>query len=202
MHRQKIGSGLCAVLVFGVAALTASAQQLNPPQIQLIEHTVASICNTVKEARGHTSEFQLQDEVKARVGGLIGKVEDVGGASKGSLTREEFEGLSRDATATALEGDRGCRERVFNRMFDKLSAEILPTIIGCIVTDPTGTPLNVRESPNGVIKSTLSNGHQVQLLRSAAAANGKPWVYVSDVAGREIGWVFRPYLTCSGPSLR
>ena len=37
------------------------------------------------------------------------------------LTWDEFEGLSQDATAAALKGDQGCRERVFNKMFDKLT---------------------------------------------------------------------------------
>jgi hypothetical protein len=104
-----------------VGVVAASAQQLNAVELQLIRDTATSICNTVKEAKGQKTDLQLEGEVKAQLSGLLGKVLDVGGASKGSLTREEFEGLSRDATATALEGDRGCRERVFNRMFDKLS---------------------------------------------------------------------------------
>jgi len=37
---------------------------------------------------------------------------------------------------------------------------------GAPLTDPTGTPLNVRESPNGKITDTL--------------ANGKPWVKIED----------------------
>jgi hypothetical protein len=53
------------------------------------------------------------------LGGLAGRLADIGGAGKGSVSREQFEGLSRDATATALEGDRGCRERVFDKMLDK-----------------------------------------------------------------------------------
>jgi hypothetical protein len=121
MHHRKLGLGLCAALAWEVGVVAASAQQLNALELQLIRDTAMSICNTVKEAKGQKTDLQLEGEVKAQLRGLLGKVLDVGGASKGSLTREEFEGLSRDATATALEGDRGCRERVFNKMFDKLS---------------------------------------------------------------------------------
>ena len=121
MPYREIGLGLCAALACAIGA-PASAQQLNSEQIRLIEHTVAAICDTVKEARGQKSAVQLQGDVKAQVGGLVGKVGEAGAGSTGSLTREEFEGLSRSATAAALEGDRGCRERVFNKMFDKLSA--------------------------------------------------------------------------------
>ena len=112
---------LWAVLALGVGVSAASAQ-LDRQQMQIINDTAQSVCNTVKDAKGQKSELQLQGDVKAQLSGLIGKVVDVGGSGKGSLTRDEFEGLSRDATATALEGDRGCRERVFNKMFDKLSS--------------------------------------------------------------------------------
>ena len=93
---------------------------INPQQIQTIKDTAAAICNTVKEARGQKDDLQIAGDVQLKLNGLIGKVVDVGGSGKGSLTREEFNGLSREATGTALEGDRGCRERVFNKMFDKL----------------------------------------------------------------------------------
>ena len=56
------------------------------------------------------------------MGGLVGKLAGASASGKGSLNREEFEGLSRDATGAALEGDRGCRERVFTKMFDRLSS--------------------------------------------------------------------------------
>jgi hypothetical protein len=93
---------------------------INPQQIQTIKDTAAAICNTVKEARGQKDDLQIAGDVQLKLNGLIGKVIDVGGSGKGSLSREEFNGLSREATATALEGDRGCRERLFNKMFDKL----------------------------------------------------------------------------------
>jgi hypothetical protein len=119
MANWKPGLGLCVVLALGLSVLPASA--LNEQQIQLIKDTAASICNTVQGAKGQKSEVQLQGDVKGQLNGLVGKVIDLGGSGKGSLSHEEFEGLSREATASALEGDRGCRERLFNKMFDKLS---------------------------------------------------------------------------------
>ena len=115
---------LYTVLAWCVGIAAASGQQLNPQQIELIRDTAASICNTVKEAKGQQSDVQIQGDVSAKLGGLVGKVVNVGGSSKGSLTNEEFDGLSREATATALGDDRGCRERVFNKMFDKLSVVV------------------------------------------------------------------------------
>jgi hypothetical protein len=120
MTNWKPALGLCAVLASGAAIPSALAQQQQ--QIQIILDAAASVCNTVKEAKGHKGEVQIEGDVKAQLGGLLGKVVDVGGSGKGSLSREEFEGLSRDATAAAPEGDRDCRERVFNKMFDELNS--------------------------------------------------------------------------------
>lgn len=67
----------------------------------------------------------------------------------------------------------------------------------CKVTDPTGTPLNVRESPNGKIVGTLANGSLVAIAASQTAANGKPWVKIVDhTTKKPIGWVFREFVSC------
>jgi hypothetical protein len=66
------------------------------------------------------------------------------------------------------------------------------------VTDPTGTPLNVRDSPNGKIVATLANGLPVLIVDNKTAANGKPWVKIMDPGTQKpIGWVFREFVSCS-----
>jgi hypothetical protein len=66
----------------------------------------------------------------------------------------------------------------------------------CKVTDPTGTPLNVREAPNGKITGTVKNGALVTILKTEEQ-NGKPWVFVADYeTKKEIGWVFREFVSC------
>jgi hypothetical protein len=122
MTNWRPALGLSVALALAATISSAVAQQLNPEQIQIIRDTAASICNTVKEAKGQKSDVQIQGDVKAQLSGLVGKLVDAGASGKGSLNREEFEGLSRDATATALEGDRVCRERLFNKMFDKATS--------------------------------------------------------------------------------
>ena len=67
----------------------------------------------------------------------------------------------------------------------------------CKVTDPTGTPLNVRAKPNGKITGTLANGTLVAIVESADDANGKPWVRVEAYATKKpIGWVFHEFVCC------
>jgi hypothetical protein len=70
----------------------------------------------------------------------------------------------------------------------------------CLVSDPTGTPLNVRQSPNGSVIGTLRNGQGVALARTS-----EPWVKISRVLdGRltEIGWVWNKYVDCNAERVR
>jgi len=157
--------GLMAVLAWSTILSPASAQ-LNREQIQIIRDTAASICDTVKEAKGQKSDLELRGDVNANLAGLIGKVVNIGGSGKGSLTREEFEGLSRDATATALEGDRGCRERVFNKMFDKLGEAPKPPnpskselILLNAVRASKRAPMSFPGIDDSLLKKPISPGH-------------------------------------------
>jgi hypothetical protein len=63
-----------------------------------------------------------------------------------------------------------------------------------MVTDPTGTPLNVRRFDGKVI-GALHNGEIVKILRVGADTNGKPWVYVAYETNGE-GWVYREFISC------
>jgi len=68
----------------------------------------------------------------------------------------------------------------------------------CIVDDPTGTPLNVRERPHGSIVGALRNGTPVAAFNSVSDKDGRQWVYVAPLAAGKRGWVFRDYLDCRG----
>lgn len=66
----------------------------------------------------------------------------------------------------------------------------------CTVTDPSGTPLNVRSYPNGAILGALHNGATVRIIETTTDGAGRPWaLVVPQDAGRR-GWVFGAYLTC------
>ena len=66
----------------------------------------------------------------------------------------------------------------------------------CMVTDPTGTPLNIRSTPQGAVVGTIDNGAVVEILERQTDAKGKPWVYIATRGGRPIGWVFREFVSC------
>ncbi|MGO4619384.1 SH3 domain-containing protein [Ensifer sp. 2YAB10] len=66
--------------------------------------------------------------------------------------------------------------------------------IACTVADPTGTPLNVRDTPNGRVVMTLSNGAKAGQA-GERDHSGKRWSLVANEAG-PLGWVFSAYLDC------
>jgi hypothetical protein len=66
--------------------------------------------------------------------------------------------------------------------------------IECTIADPTGTPLNVRDAPNGRVMMTLSNGAKVRKT-GEREHRGKHWSLVGNEAG-VLGWVFSAYLDC------
>lgn len=69
----------------------------------------------------------------------------------------------------------------------------------CKIADPTGTPLNVRDQPNGRVINTLRNGREVYIEDTTIDNQGRSWVkiggYYNDTY-RLWGWVFRDFLSC------
>ena len=65
----------------------------------------------------------------------------------------------------------------------------------CTVHDPTGTPLNVRNKPNGPIAGALQNGTRVNLWKLIWVRD-KPWARITPIGPGKSGWVFHTYLKC------
>ncbi|MGE3248577.1 MAG: SH3 domain-containing protein [Beijerinckiaceae bacterium] len=66
----------------------------------------------------------------------------------------------------------------------------------CMVSDPTGTPLNVRRSPNGRIVGRVRNGQIVVVRGITRDDRGRPWALLFSNDGASIGYVFREYVSC------
>ncbi len=69
----------------------------------------------------------------------------------------------------------------------------------CKVTDPTGTPLNVRASPNGRILQTIKNDTIVVIEQTTYDSKNRPWVQISQSVGngrKILLWVFREFISC------
>jgi hypothetical protein len=69
----------------------------------------------------------------------------------------------------------------------------------CRVSDPTGTLLNVRSSPNGRIVGKIKNGRNVYIQSVERDAKGKPWVLIAvkeQGQNRVLGFVLREFIGC------
>lgn len=69
----------------------------------------------------------------------------------------------------------------------------------CKVTDPTGTPLNVRATPNGRIVGIVRNEAEVYIEEIANDDKGRPWAQISTKSNgkkRVLGWVIREFISC------
>jgi hypothetical protein len=66
----------------------------------------------------------------------------------------------------------------------------------CMVSDPSGTPLNIRNAPNGQVMGTLRNGNFVTLIGVQRDSRGRPWAEVLPDGYRQTVWVFREFISC------
>jgi hypothetical protein len=94
------------LLMAGGEFSSASSKQLEVQQLGLIRDTATSICNTVKDASGKSTNSQVQGEIKGELSGLFSRLATAGLSGTGSIIDETLDGLTRDATAAALSGDR------------------------------------------------------------------------------------------------
>lgn len=67
----------------------------------------------------------------------------------------------------------------------------------CKVADPTGTPLNVRATPNGKTIGKVPNGTVVYVSQYDYDNKGRPWAMVFNAkTDKYIGWVYREFISC------
>lgn len=67
----------------------------------------------------------------------------------------------------------------------------------CKVTDPTGTPLNARATPNGKVVGKVNNGTVVYVAQYDYDDKGRPWALVFNAKNNKyIGWVYREFISC------
>jgi hypothetical protein len=77
-----------------------------------------------------------------------------------------------------------------------LTAPAHASLASCVVDDPTGTPLNVRTSPNGPIVGALHNGASVGVVYSRMSADHKVWFFVVPEGPGKSGFVYSQFLDC------
>ena len=68
----------------------------------------------------------------------------------------------------------------------------------CTVSDPTGTSLNVRATPNGKITGKLKNGIIVYIVVESGDTQDRSWSQIKLTRrGKVKGWVLTEFLDCA-----
>lgn len=82
-------------------------------------------------------------------------------------------------------------------LFATLALSVSAYAQTCKVTDPTGTPLNVRATPNGKIIGKINNNITVYVGEYTYDDKGRPWAMVFNAkTDKYIGWVYREFISC------
>lgn len=69
----------------------------------------------------------------------------------------------------------------------------------CKVIDSTGTPLNIRDTPNGKTINQLKKGKEVYVLETAKDQQNQSWVKIAgyhESKYRTWGWAIKKYINC------
>ncbi len=195
------------VSIDGPISASAQAQALEPAQqaLQLILNTANEICQSAPLEQTNRG-VDLSGEASAKVGGLVGKLADLGVTGAANYQSGASKGVLQKDLIVAIQSANDCKLQVFTTLEAKLlpsppaaarAPAARPATLRCTVADPTGTPLNIREKPNGAIIGSLPNGFPVEVARSAAQ-RGTNWVEIASAgAGQPTGWVYRPHIRCA-----
>lgn len=101
-----------------------------------------------------------------------------------------------EADAQILAGEAGILFLAYLDCGKTLAPGIHEDAVACTIKDPTGTPLNIRDAPNGNILGTVRNGETVRVYR-VMEHKGKLWAEAyRDPSDNAVGWVFDAYLKC------
>lgn len=99
----------------------ATAQAFNAEQLILMRETAADICNSVSSTSGGTTRVEAEGNVSVELEGVFRRLADAGIDTAAKINDEQYDNLSREAVAAAVESDARCRERIFSMMFSQLT---------------------------------------------------------------------------------
>jgi hypothetical protein len=109
--------------------------------LQLISDTAADICSTVAREGSHESA-ELSGDVKAKLGGVIGKVANLGIEGAGKYVSGEYKNVLQTDLAALIQSNTNCRLDVFKLLQEKM---IGPMKAGAAPSKP---PLNSNPTTN------------------------------------------------------
>jgi hypothetical protein len=87
--------------------------------LKVIRETAADICNTIAQ-EGGSQVVELSGDVKAKLGGAVAKIADLGVQGAGKYKSEEFRGPLHHELAAAIKDNATCRLEVLKLLQEKM----------------------------------------------------------------------------------
>jgi hypothetical protein len=113
---------LClAVFICAGFIETACAESLEKltKALDLITDTADKICNIVRP-EGSSQQMKVTGEVKAELGGLIKRLDDLGISGASNFETDEYEGVLQADLAVALQRNIECKLKIFQKLREKM----------------------------------------------------------------------------------
>jgi hypothetical protein len=114
-----------AICVFGLILMVPEAPAMaddlenQTRALKVIRETAADICNTIAQ-EGSSQVVELSGDVKAKLGGAVAKIADLGIQGVGKYRTEEFRGPLQQELALAIKDNSNCRFEVLKLLQEKM----------------------------------------------------------------------------------
>jgi hypothetical protein len=119
-------AGLAFSFYLGAGLHTSAAEQPDLDKegqaLKLIRESANDLCVTAP-ANSSSDSLAVNGKINANVKGLVAKVADLGAGAAAEYKNSHTEGVLQKDLAPLISESLGCRERVFNRLVDKLLPE-------------------------------------------------------------------------------
>jgi len=184
MKKTKI-----AITTMLATCVAAIAFVLTPAHATTVKDTFT--CRGTLTSKGHPGYYDIvavsndEDEYP-----MTCMLDDANKASSKQILAVCHEG---DTCIVRAAGESGNGNR---HAIDKVLSVRRVVASECVVNDPTGTPLNVRTSPNGSIVGALHNGTQVEIMSDRMDGRHRIWFFVVPQGSGKSGFVYSTMIHC------
>lgn len=166
----KSFAGCCAICVV-TGAYSARADDLDRQikALQVIREFAAETCASVAQ-EGASQNFELSGKAKAKLGGVVGKLADLGFDGGGNYKSETYTGVLQRDLAAAIKQSSECRLEVLKLLQAKLLAPAR-----------TDSQSPVRSPGSGRVDDRLTATERARASQSDTYPDGLPKVFPGGI---------------------
>jgi hypothetical protein len=158
----------------------------------LIRETAADICLTVAQ-QGSSESTDLSGKIIAKLGGVVGKVADLGIEGAGKYKSEEYKNVLQKDLLTLIQGNSNCRLDVFKLLQDKMLGSAKSGGLGADALDRLSlvlaksihigsTQFSAKDSISGSLTVTACGGRSVTQINVCDSGCGLVYILPNGIS--------------------